>query len=108
MYLGRIVELADTERLFDNPKHPYTKALLSAVPLPDPSKRKQLATLEGDVPSPIAIPAGCRFRTRCSYATGKCEESSPPMVEVDKDHWIECHYNIDFARPKSQQNTSSI
>jgi peptide/nickel transport system ATP-binding protein/oligopeptide transport system ATP-binding protein len=97
MYLGRIVELADTDRLFENPKHPYTKALLASVPLPDPSKRKQLATLQGDVPSPVDIPNGCRFRTRCSFATEKCTNISPPMVQVEKNHWIECHYDIDFT-----------
>lgn len=100
MYLGRIVELAETERLFQNPKHPYTRALLASVPVPDPTKRKQLATLQGDVPSPVAIPSGCRFRTRCSYANEKCVKSPPQMVEIEKGHWIECHYDIDFAAQK--------
>ena len=100
MYLGRIVELADTQRLFANPKHPYTRALLSSVPIPDPAKRKGLATLQGDVPSPVAIPAGCRFRPRCSYATDTCAKVHPPMVEVEKNHWVECHYNLDFAVSK--------
>jgi oligopeptide transport system ATP-binding protein len=98
MYLGRVVELGPTERLFANPKHPYTKALLSAVPVPDPAKRKQLATIAGDVPSPVAIPSGCRFRTRCAFATKKCAIITPPMVEVEGGHWIECHYDIDFAK----------
>jgi len=97
MYLGRIVELADTQRLFDNPKHPYTHALLSSVPIPDPEKRKGLETLQGDVPSPVMIPAGCRFRPRCSYATDKCEDLHPPMLEIEKDHWVECHYDLKFA-----------
>jgi oligopeptide/dipeptide ABC transporter ATP-binding protein len=101
MYLGRIVELAETQRLFENPKHPYTHALLSSVPVPDPAKRKELATLQGDVPSPVGIPEGCRFRTRCSYATDTCANVHPPMVEVEKNHWIECHYNLDFAAPKT-------
>ena len=101
MYLGRIVELADTQRLFDNPKHPYTHALLSSVPIPDPAKRKGLETLQGDVPSPVAIPAGCRFRPRCAYATDKCADLHPPMVEIEKDHWVECHYNLEFATPQS-------
>lgn len=96
MYLGRIVELAETDKIFENPKHPYTKALLSAVPIPDPSKKKALQALEGDVPRPIAIPAGCRFRDRCKYATRKCAEQFPPLMEVETDHWIECHYDIDF------------
>ena len=97
MYLGRIVEVADTPRIFENPKHPYTKALLSAVPIPDPAKRKALRVLEGDVPRPIAIPAGCRFRGRCGFATEKCGAESPPLVEVEHDHWVECHYDIDFG-----------
>lgn len=101
MYLGRIVELGETQRLFENPKHPYTHALLSSVPVPDPAKRKELATLQGDVPSPVGIPEGCRFRTRCSYATDTCANVHPPMVEVEKNHWIECHYNLDFAAPKT-------
>lgn len=108
MYLGRIVELADTERLFSNPKHPYTKALLASVPLPDPSKRKQLATLQGDVPSPVDIPKGCRFRTRCSYATENCASISPPMVELEKDHWIECLYDIDFVAKTRRAVTATI
>jgi oligopeptide transport system ATP-binding protein len=97
MYLGRIVEIANTDRIFDNPKHPYTKALLNSVPIPDPSKRKALLVLEGDVPRPIDIPSGCRFRNRCSFATEKCTAEFPPLVEVEQNHWIECHYDIDFG-----------
>ena len=100
MYLDRIVELADTQKLFENPKHPYTHALLTSVPIPDPAKRKGLETLQGDVPSPVAIPEGCRFRPRCSYATETCMKLHPPMVEVEKNHWVECHYDITFATPK--------
>jgi len=95
MYLGRIVELAGTKNLFENPKHPYTKALLTSVPTPDPTRRKELAVLQGDVPSAVGIPADCRFRSRCAFAAEKCG-ISPPLVEVEKDHWIECHYDIDF------------
>ncbi|TMQ00777.1 MAG: ABC transporter ATP-binding protein, partial [Thaumarchaeota archaeon] len=97
MYLGRIVEFADTKKLFENPKHPYTKALLSSVPVPDPSKRRELGVLQGNIPSPVAIPSGCRFRTRCPYATEKCLNLPPPLIEVERGHWIECHYDIDFA-----------
>jgi oligopeptide/dipeptide ABC transporter ATP-binding protein len=104
MYLGRIVEAAPTGRLFENPKHPYTKALLSSVPVPDPSKRKELAVLEGDVPSPINIPSGCRFRMRCAYATERCSSIAPSMVEVEKEHWIECLYDIDFRSGSQTQN----
>jgi oligopeptide/dipeptide ABC transporter ATP-binding protein len=98
MYLGRVVEMAPTEELFNSPRHPYTVALLSSVPIPDPAKRKDLAVLEGDVPSPVNIPRGCRFRARCPYATDKCERVDPPMIEVAPGHWVECHYNIDFGR----------
>jgi oligopeptide/dipeptide ABC transporter ATP-binding protein len=97
MYLGRIVEVANTDRIFDNPKHPYTKALLTSVPIPDPLQRKALRVLEGDVPHPIDIPTGCRFRNRCSFATEKCTAEFPPLVEVEENHWIECHYDIDFG-----------
>lgn len=98
MYLGRIVETAPTEELFRNPKHPYTVALLASVPIPDPARRTELAVLEGDVPSPVNIPPGCRFRPRCPYATEKCERVDPPFVEISPGHWIECHYDIDFAK----------
>ena len=97
MYLGRVVELGPTERLFQNPKHPYTKALLASVPLPDPSKRRDLAVLEGDVPSPVNIPPGCRFKARCAYATERCAQVFPPFYEVEKGHFVECLYDIDFA-----------
>jgi len=97
MYLGRVVELAPTEQLFRNPKHPYTKALLASVPLPDPSKRTQLAVLEGDVPSPVNIPPGCRFKSRCGYSTDKCAAVFPPFVEIEDGHFVECLYDIDFT-----------
>jgi oligopeptide/dipeptide ABC transporter ATP-binding protein len=96
MYLGRVVELGGTVRLFENPKHPYTKALLASVPVPDPLKRKELAVLAGDISAPVGMLAGCRFRARCAYATDVCAAVDPPMLEVEKDHWIECHYDIDF------------
>jgi len=96
MYLGRVVEVAPTSSLFGNPRHPYTKALLSSIPVPDPSKRKDLVPLAGDVPSPVDIPSGCRFRARCAYATQKCAAVPPPPVEVEKDHWVECLYDVDF------------
>lgn len=98
MYLGRVVELAPTASLFSNPRHPYTRALLSSIPVPDPTKRKDLVPLAGDVPSPINIPTGCRFRTRCAYSTERCAATSPPLVEISKDHWVECLYDIDFER----------
>ncbi len=107
MYLGRVVELGPTERLFQNPKHPYTKALLSSVPLPDPDKRKELVVLEGDVPSPVNIPTGCRFRPRCAFATGKCAEVAPPLVEIEHGHFVECLYDIDFDTRRQVEISST-
>ena len=101
MYLGRIVEISNSDTVYNNPKHPYTFALLAAVPEPDPRTRfTKKAVLQGDVPSPINIPSGCRFRTRCAYATKKCSEEFPPLVEIEPGHWVECHYNIDFKGSK--------
>lgn len=93
MYLGKLVELAGSGELYRNPLHPYTRALLSAIPVPDPdaAEEKQRIILKGDVPSPINPPGGCRFRTRCQYARAICGESVPQMVEVGPDHLVACH-----------------
>ena len=91
MYLGRIVELADTARLFSRPQHPYTEALLSAVPVPDPEISKQRILLKADVPSSIDPPTGCRFHPRCSYAFGRCAKEEPPMREIFPGHHVACH-----------------
>ncbi|HET6801067.1 MAG TPA: oligopeptide/dipeptide ABC transporter ATP-binding protein, partial [Casimicrobiaceae bacterium] len=91
MYLGRIVELTTTRALFDNPLHPYTEALLSAVPVPDPTVRRKRLILSGDVPSPMDLPAGCRFHTRCPYAFDRCRHEEPKLAEVAPAHVVACH-----------------
>jgi oligopeptide transport system ATP-binding protein len=91
MYLGRIVELARDRELYENPRHPYTQALLSAVPIPDPEVRKQRIILEGDVPSPLSPPAGCSFHTRCAFRKNICKEERPLFRDIGNGHWVECH-----------------
>ena len=91
MYLGRIVELADTEAIFARPQHPYTVALLSAVPVPDPGVARKRIILSGDVPSPVNPPPGCRFHTRCPYAFDRCRVEVPPLKEVAPGHFAACH-----------------
>ena len=91
MYLGRIVELADTQSIFTRPQHPYTEALLSAVPVPDPRSTRKRIILAGDVPSPVHPPPGCRFHTRCPLAEARCRVEIPAMKEVAPGHFAACH-----------------
>ena len=91
MYLGKIVETAPKKELFNNPKHPYTQALLSAIPIPDPKLRKRGEILMGDVPSPINPPSGCRFHTRCTDAKAICQEEEPKLLASEDTHCVACH-----------------
>ncbi|WP_066683233.1 ABC transporter ATP-binding protein [Christensenella intestinihominis] len=90
MYLGKVVELADNERLFSNPLHPYTKALISAIPIPDPDIRRNRILLEGDLPSPMNPPSGCRFHTRCNEAVEECSRIEPEFKEIEPGHFVAC------------------
>ena len=96
MYLGKMVELADASEIYERPLHPYSRALISAVPIPDPkiARANQRIALGGDIPSPLNAPSGCPFRTRCPYATEECASSMPEFKEVSKGHFVACH-NLD-------------
>ncbi len=94
MYLGRIVELAETEELFANTLHPYSKALMSAIPVPDPTIRNKRIMLEGEPPSPVNPPAGCTFHERCPYATDICSRECPALREMGSGHFVACHHAL--------------
>ncbi|MGN6681828.1 MAG: oligopeptide/dipeptide ABC transporter ATP-binding protein, partial [Streptosporangiaceae bacterium] len=99
MYLGKIVEVSPAEELYKRPVHPYTEALLSAVPIPDPkiSAQREQVVLEGDVPSPIAPPSGCRFHPRCKYATDVCAQIEPELKEHGTGHQAACHHPLNLG-----------
>ena len=92
MYLGRVVEVAPSQELYDHPLHPYSEALLSAVPIPDPTVKRKRIMLEGDVPNPIRPPSGCHFHTRCPIARPDCAQRVPELRESSPGHWVSCHY----------------
>lgn len=91
MYLGKIVEMANREELYENAQHPYTQALLSSIPVPDTDVKTERIILKGDVPSPYNPPSGCHFRTRCRYASDICAKEEPAMMEVEEGHYVACH-----------------
>lgn len=108
MYLGRIVELADRDKLFFSPKHPYSEALLSAVPVADPERKMDRIILEGEIPSPIDLPSGCLFNPRCPYCTDKCKTDIPELVKLEEGHEVACHYaqalKLKGVRPLQNKN----
>lgn len=94
MYLGKLMELGDVDQIYNSPLHPYTEALLSAIPNPDPGHQRERIILEGDVPSPSSPPQGCRFHTRCPYAEAQCRVVEPAFREIESGHWAACHYPL--------------
>ena len=118
MYLGNLVELASSETIFKDPRHPYTVALLSSIPTTDPDDlNKERIILEGNIPSPIRPPEGCKFHTRCFMACDKCKRVPPPLVEVEPEHFVACHFldkkidengNYLFDMPKTEKKSSKL
>jgi oligopeptide/dipeptide ABC transporter ATP-binding protein len=94
MYLGKIMEMAGVEAIYGRPRHPYTEALLSAAPMPDPKAQKKRITLPGDVPSPINPPPGCVFHPRCRYRGADCDRVAPNLQEIEPGHFLSCHNPI--------------
>ncbi|NCC54764.1 MAG: dipeptide ABC transporter ATP-binding protein [Erysipelotrichia bacterium] len=96
MYLGSLVELADKDEIYNNPQHPYTKALMSAIPLPDPEKRTEMQTIKGEIPSNVNTPSGCKFHPRCPFAKEICSQKVPEVKEVKANHKVQCHFAGEF------------
>jgi oligopeptide/dipeptide ABC transporter ATP-binding protein len=112
MYVGKMVEVTDRNEIFENPLHPYTRALLSSIPIPDPvlEKRRTRMILIGDVPSPVNPPTGCRFNPRCPYAEDNCRTDEPPLAEVRAGHWVACHYwdEVENGSKRITNNTEIV
>ncbi|MDA8346227.1 MAG: ABC transporter ATP-binding protein [Thermaerobacter sp.] len=104
MYLGKIVELADSKDLFAHPQHPYTEALMSAIPVPNPDLKRERIVLEGDVPSPVNPPKGCRFHTRCPYAQEICRQEEPPLIDLGGGHMTACHFRQVMDAPLQKRS----
>ena len=96
MYLGSMMELADKNEIYSNPQHPYTRALIGAIPLPDPTKRKEMKVIQGEIPSNVNIPKGCKFNPRCPFAKDICREQEPATNEVKPNHFVKCHFGGEF------------
>ncbi len=109
MYLGKIVEISPAEDLYQRPIHPYTEALLSAVPIPDPDEaaRRERIVLEGDVPSPVSPPSGCRFHPRCRYATEICSREEPPLADHGRGHLAACHHPLNIGETPAAASSPS-
>ena len=105
MYLGKVMEVGTTETIINHPLHPYTRALIAAVPVPDPSSRRMGEVISGEIPSPIDPPPGCKFHTRCPYVHTRCTFVETPLVEVEEGHWVACHL-VDTPSHKSAQSGS--
>jgi len=91
MYLGKIMEMGTSEEIVYEPLHPYTKALIAAVPVPDPKSRRTKLTVKGEIPSPVNPPSGCRFHTRCLIAEENCHQKEPELIKVGNEHYVACH-----------------
>jgi oligopeptide transport system ATP-binding protein len=109
MYLGRLVELCESNEIFENPLHPYTVTLLSAIPVPDPkvARENQRVVLQGEIPSPLNAPSGCPFRTRCPFATDRCAQGIPPLIEPKPGHYVACFYPEKASEMRNLDSSSS-